>query len=46
MDAVDQQYLQELLKSGGDIADSDLKNDVRVVEDGTTHEEIVVSACV
>ena len=43
MDQVDQQYLQEILKSGGDATEQDLKNDVKVVEDDTTHEDILVS---
>ena len=43
MDQVDQDYLQEILKSGGDTSEQDLKNDVKVVEDGTTCEEILVS---
>ena len=43
MDQVDQEYLQEILKSGGETSEQDLKNDVKVIEDGTTYEDILVS---
>ena len=43
MDQVDQDYLQEILKSGGETSEQDLKNDVKVIEDDTTYEEILVS---
>ena len=43
MDQVDQEYLQEILKSGGEASEQDLKNDVKVIEDGTTYEDILVS---
>ena len=43
MDQVDQEYLQEILKSGGETSEHDLKNDVKVIEDGTTYEDILVS---
>ncbi len=41
MDQVDEAYLQEILKSGGE---SDAKtNDVKVKDDGTTIDDILVT---
>ncbi len=41
MDRVDEEYLQEILKSGGE---QDAKtNDVKIKDDGTTIDDILVN---
>ena len=42
MDKVDEAYLNEILRSGGETDDSK-SNDVKVKDDGTTMEDILVS---
>lgn len=43
MDKVDADYLKEIIKTS-DAADSGTNTDVKVKHDGTTYEEILVSA--
>ena len=43
MERVDQEYLQEIMKATGD-SETTVSNNVKVLDDGTTIEEILVMA--